>query len=207
MNTRLMMLAKCLVLTIVTIAVFSFSGGVARADDLAISGTTSGIVTGVPQLVFGGNPHFFGTTEHNVGALSGINNLGSFFLNAGDSNLVAGTFTLNIVFESPSTINGGQGTTYLASIQGSISPDENHGGLHIHFANPTQLFTFSNGSFSLTVNDVFVQTAESGFITAGFTGQQTRPVPEPVSLLLLGSGLTGLAARLRKKKQPRPSST
>lgn len=207
MKTHLTMLAKSFALAVVTIAVFTLSQGVARADEVTLSGSTVGTVTGVPQLTFTGNANFNGTTALGIGSLSGPNSLGSFFLNTSPTQLVAGTFTLDITFTAPTGINGGQGATYTATIQGSVSPNVNQGGVNIDFDNTPQVFTFNDGtnsgSFSLTIADLFVQSGQSANLTAGFTGQQLTAVPEPATLLLLGTGLTGAAARLRKRKKDR----
>ena len=104
-------------------------------------------------------------------------------------------------------ITGGQGATYTATIIGSVSPNIDQGGVNIHFTSPTtQNFTFSNasgsGTFSLTVADLFVETGRSANITAGITGSQS-PIPEPTTLLLLGTGLTGVATKLRQRSRAR----
>lgn len=209
MKTHLTMLAKAFALIVVTIAVFSLSEGVARADEVTISGFTTGSVTGVPPLTFAGNANFTGTTALGIGSLSGPNSLGSFFLSTAPTQFLAGSFTLNVTFTSPAGINGGQGTTYTATIQGSVSPNINQGGVNIDFDNTPVVFTFNDGtnsgSFSLTIADLFVQSGQSANLTAGITGQQTA-IPEPATLLLLGTGLTGIAARLRKRRKVRASS-
>jgi hypothetical protein len=49
---------------------------------------------------------------------------------------------------------------------------------------------------------VFVESGQSANLTAGTTGQQAS-IPEPATLLLLGTGLTGIAAKLRKRRKDR----
>jgi hypothetical protein len=206
MKTHLTMLAKSLALAVATIAVLTLGQTVARADEVTVSGSTTGSITGVPQLTFAGNAGFTGTTALGTGSLSGPNSLGSFFLSTDALQTVTGQFSLNVTFVGPAGINGGQNTIYTATILGTVSPNVNQGGVNIHFANPTQLFDFNDGtntgSFSLTVADLFVQSGQSANLTAGITGQASA-VPEPATLLLLGTGLTGIAARMRKRKKLR----
>jgi PEP-CTERM motif-containing protein len=197
-------LLKSLSIAIALVSVMILSQGQARADEVTISGSTTGFVTGVPQLTFAGNSAFTNTTFLGIGALSGANNLGTLFLSTAPGTLVAGTFTLNVTFTSPTGINGGQGTTYLATIQGSVSPNINQGGVNIDFNNTPVVFTFNDGtntgSFSLALADLFVESGQSANLTAGTTGQQTA-IPEPATLILLGTGLTGIATRLRKRRK------
>ena len=175
----------------------------ARADEVTISGSTAG-ATSVPFLGFTGN-QFIGTTALGIGSLSGPNNLGQLSLATAPLELIGGIFQLNITFTAPTGIAGGQGTDYIATVLGSVSPNVDQGGVNIHFQNPTQTFTFSDGvntgSFSLTVADLFVQTGRSANLTAGFTGQQAPAIPEPATLLLLGSGITGIAVKLRRRRK------
>lgn len=206
MKSHLTTLLKALTIALTIAGVMIMTQGQARADEVTISGSTTGIVTGVPQLTFAGNPSFTNTTFLGIGALSGVNNLGTFLLSTAPGQLVAGSFTLNVTFTSPSVIAGGQGTTYTATISGSVSPNVNQGGVNIDFNNTPVVFTFSNasgsGSFSLAVADLFVETGQQANVTAGTTGQQ-QPIPEPATLLLLGTGLTGIAAKLRKRRKDR----
>lgn len=181
-----------------------FAQGQARADEVTISGFTTGTVTGIPQLSFTGNSAFTNMTFLGIGALSGGNNLGTFFLSTAPGTLVAGTFTLNVTFTSPTGINGGQFTTYAAIISGSVSPNVDQGGVNIDFDNTPVVFTFNDGTntgtFSLAIADLFVESGQVANVTAGTTGSQ-EPIPEPATLLLLGMGLTGIAAKLRKRRK------
>ena len=197
---------KSIFLGLLALVIVGATQKAARADEVTISGSTTGTVTSVSQLTFTPTPSFTGTTALGIGSLSGANNLGTFFLTPDTLQMLNGTFTLNITFTGPTGITGGQGATYTATIIGSVSPTTDHGGVNIHFASPTQNFTFSNasgsGTFSLTVADLFVETGRSANITAGIRGSQS-PIPEPTTLLLLGTGLTGVATKLRQRARAR----
>src|SRR2546426_872406 len=138
---------KSIFLGLMALIIVGVSQKAARADEVTISGSTTGTVTAVPQLTFTGNASFTGTTALGIGSLSGANSLGSFFFSTAPTQPLAGTF-------------------------------------------------------SLTVADLFVETGRSAQITAGITGNQS-PIPEPTTLLLLGTGLTGVATKLRQRNRAR----
>ena len=118
---RLTPLLKPLTLGAALLAIFTIAQGEARADSVDISATTTGIVTGVPQLTFT-NGGFSLTTTAGATLLSGTNRLGTFSLPLSDAQTLSGSFTLNVTFITPTGINGGQTATYTATITGSVSP-------------------------------------------------------------------------------------
>lgn len=202
---------KTLALCFIALVCLTLTQVEARADEVTISGSTTGTVTGVPLLTFSGNT-FTGTTALGVGSLSGTNRLGTFTLGTSSTAIPAsGTFTLNVTFTAPSGISGGQNTTYTATITGSISSTDN-GGVLITFNQPSggTVFTFSDGTttgtFSMLLADVFVQSGRTANLTAGIAGSQTA-IPEPATLILLGTGLTGIAARIRKRRKSAKAET
>jgi hypothetical protein len=196
---------KPLALSVALLAIFAAGQTVANADPVTVSGTSTGTVTGTAAnfLSFQGN-NFTATTAGGVGSFSGADRIGTFtLLSTAGETPVTGNFTLNLTFTAPSGIQGGQGATYTATVSGTISTP-NVGGVSITFDNPIQTFIFSNasgsGSFSIELPKVFVQSGETANLTAGLKGNQTA-VPEPATMLLLGTGLAGVAARIRKRRK------
>jgi hypothetical protein len=195
---------KLALLSFAALVIVGATHQTARADEVTVTGTT-GFIHAVPNLVFTPSAGFTGTTSLGIGSLSGQNSLGTFSLLTAPTALTGGGFQLDITFTAPTGIAGGQGATYTATIVGSVSPNIDQGGVSVHFLNPSQTFTFNDGvnsgTFSLTVADLFVQSGRSADLTAGFTGQQNPVIPEPTTLLLLGTGITGIAAKLRKRRK------
>jgi hypothetical protein len=196
---------KPFAMSIALLAIFAAGQTIAKADPVTVSGTSSGTITGTAAnfLSFTGNT-FTATTAGGVGSFSGADRIGTFtLLSTAGETPVNGTFNLNLTFTTPSGINGGQSTTYTATVSGTISTP-NVGGVSIVFNNPVQTFTFANangsGSFSVTLPNIFVQSGETANLTAGLTGNQTA-VPEPATMILLGTGLAGVAARIRKRRK------
>lgn len=200
------LMLKPFALSIALLAIFAAGQTIAKADPITVSGTSSGTVTGTAAqfLSFQGNT-FTATTAGGIGSFSGANRIGTFFLApAPGETPVSGNFTLNLTFTAPSGINGGQGATYTATVSGVVSTT-GAGGVEVVFDNPNQTFTFSNasgsGSFTIELaNNIFVQSGMQANLTAGLRGEQT-PVPEPATMILLGTGLAGVAARIRKRRK------
>ena len=197
---------RSLFLCLTAVAFLTLAQGEARADEVTIAGSTTGSFTGTTTgLTFVGNS-FSVTTENGFAALSGTDRLGTFHQdpNAGP---LSGTFTLNITFTLPAGIAGGPGATYTATVTGSVGADD-EGGALIVFDNATrsQTFTFSNGeatgSFTLTLPDfVPVTSGDFAALQGQIQGAQQTPIPEPATMLLLGTGIAGVAARMRRRRK------
>ena len=197
---------RSLFLSLTAITILALGQSSARADEVTISGSATGTVTGIPQLTFTGNPNFSVTTTMGAGSLLSVNGLGTFILSIAPPQSVAGSFTLNVTFTAPAGIVGGQSRSFDATIAGRLSPFPGFEGILIDFDNTPVLFTFNDGvnsgSFTFALADLFLPSGQGGSVTARITGSQT-PVPEPATLFLLGTGLIGVVAGAQGRKSSR----
>ena len=200
---------KSLAMGIVLFAIFG-AAQAAKADPLTVTGVSSGTITGtVAQfLTFTSNTFTATTTEgaNGVGAFSGADRLGTFTLSStiGDTP-VSGTFTLNLTFTSPTGIINGQTRGVVVPISGTISTT-NTGGVLINFSYNhdnfiSYIFRNSNGTGVVIIElpQLFVQSGETADLTGGLRGRMD-PIPEPATMLLLGTGLAGVAMRVRRRR-------
>lgn len=189
---------------------------------LTFTNSTFSGITANGFLAFGGNPVPIGT--------QGTENFGTLFL---DSALPAtydgsGEFRLRLTFTSPQGITD-PSRTFVADIFGTVRSDAS-GGVTIDFSplinNQGVLFTFNDlncepnpfpgqappgqqvtcgqGTFLVRLNDVSINPGQLASITGDIRSQQT-PIPEPATLLLLGSGLSGFAAYRRSRRKAKVS--
>src|SRR5438128_4106092 len=99
---------KSIFLGLLALVIIGVSKKAALADEVTISGSTTGSIVGSASgiLTFS-NGTFTGTTAFGFGSLSGANTLGTLFLTPTPLNPLSGTFTLNITFTAPTGITGG----------------------------------------------------------------------------------------------------
>ena len=235
MRTRLTALLKSLSICITLVALFTLSQGVARADEVFISGFTNGCfgaacAPGASATFLGltySNSTFAGTTANGFRGLGGnanpgsnFNNLGSISLSTAPNTYSGQSFTLQVTFTAPQGINGSNQAIFTATLTGTVRSD-NSGGVFLDFNNTPLLFTFNDvncepdptggvpgqqttcgqGSFFFAVNDLALDPGQTVSVTGQITGAQQTAVPEPATMFLLGTGLAGVAARIRKRRK------
>jgi hypothetical protein len=173
------------------------------------------------------NATFSGTTAAGFRGLGGnpiappaqnVNNLGAFSLATTPFTYTGNTFTLRVTFTAPEGIAGTNTALFSAVLTGTVSSDPNSGGVRIDFDNTPILFTFSDpncqattvagqqttcgtGSFQFSVNDLSIDPGQIASITGQITAAQQSAIPEPATMILLGTGLAGVAARVRKRRK------
>jgi hypothetical protein len=118
---------------------------------------------------------------------------------------VAGaTFTLTVTFTLPNDVGAG---VYTATLSGTIS--QGASGAVVKWATTTLTFNSPTaGTFTITLEPetpINSPVSPDASRIRGVITYVGAPIPEPLTLLTLGSGIAGLAAiRARRRRKTNP---
>ncbi|MEJ7577472.1 MAG: PEP-CTERM sorting domain-containing protein [Pyrinomonadaceae bacterium] len=179
------------------------AASVARADTIAFTGSRTALNNPPPVLNVGrcgGAPNLLVTPSPGTGT----SNFGAFTT----QESFCTNPTTGIVSNGLFTYNFANGSTLFGTISGSSSPFVNNIQLVsfiFSITGGTGLFAGATGSL---LADGQVTILPSGFTnsTLNFNGTITT-VPEPATLVLLGTGLAGVATKVRKRLKAISTST
>ena len=206
-------------------AVLALSSGGAQAVETVFAGYTNGCFSILPLTTCTPTADTSGTQTATVGGLTylmsnfsgltaggflgigsqgmappayNVNNLGSITLTGSPFVYDGNHFSLMVTFVDPTGILPGNQPIFRDNLFGTVLAD-GQGGVFLDFDNTARMFTFPNGSFTFSVNDVTAQAGQS-IALSGTIRSQVTTVPEPETYALLMAGLAAVGFMSRRRK-------
>lgn len=190
---KLSILSLCLMMALAV--------GSAMADELTFSGTSTGTFTSSGTTVAGPVSYTSGTFAGTTAfGLASMNILGKITVATGSTISTGDVLNLVVTFTLPTGISSGNPIAVPVSML--VAVDGNTGLVHL-FGSCCYGAAFSNssqtGTFSFGVNSLDIRPGQTQNITGFLLAEVTNTVPEPASMVLLGSGMLGLGSFVRRK--------